>query len=95
MPMNKREGFGRQNRLYSVLNLHKVFNYEKPEDPSRIVLRRKASETFAPCPPSRDPQLSKRKNNKPLICSKNAQFFVEACEKFNKYSWRSNNYSYI
>ena len=77
------------------LNLRKVFNYKKPEDPNRFVLKRKALETFAPYPPSRGPQLSKRKNNEPLIFSKNDQFFVEARKKFVKYSWHSNNSNYI
>ena len=34
----------------TLLNLRKVFNYKKPEDPRRSELRRKALEKFAPCP---------------------------------------------
>ena len=44
--MNEGEGFGRQK----TLNLYKVFNYKKSEDPRRFVLRRKALETFARAP---------------------------------------------
>ena len=34
------------------------------------------------CALSSDPQLSKRKNNEPLIFSKNTQLFVEASKNF-------------
>ena len=69
------------------------FNYKKPDNLSRFALRRKASEKFSLCAPSGGPRLSKRKINKPLFFSFNAQFFVEACKKFIKYFRHSNNCS--
>ena len=60
--MNEREGFGGQK----TLNLHKEFNYKKPEELSSFVLRRKALETFARTPFKRYTILE-TKNNKPLI----------------------------
>ena len=50
---------------------------KKPEDLSRVLLGRKTWRHL-PRTPLKGPQLQKRKNKKPLIFLKNAQFFVGA-----------------
>ena len=82
-------------KRHSVYTTHKVFKYKKPEDRSRFVLRRKALETFVPCPLQ---EVCNCRNGKIInrkYFSKNAQFFVEACKKFIEYPRHSNNSSYI
>ena len=69
---------------------------KKPEDPSRVVLRKKALETFTPSPVLK---VHHCRNTKII----NPQFFAVASplhlndmvQKFIKYAGHSNNYSNI
>ena len=69
--MNDRKHFGRQKHFIKLRTKYLITKI--PEDPSIVVLRRKALETFHPSPRSKSPQLYKHKNNTPIIFSKNAQ----------------------